>query len=268
MPKLPYEVHKRDVTYLIIIGLLLFVVSVLCSGKTDGELVSHLSLASAVVSIVLAVVAILYTLMHSGKIQDALGQMGVVAKELAFRADTLEASTQKLTSVAEQNQLFEEASIKNTAGNGAGQLSLKGVDKKVDIETASLRGLKDLYWITRAAALGVPASWQKCFDVARTLTDDNGHYDHGYFLGLVAGTGSGIDYDEDTGIIKLSEDYEYLKEDVVKELERRIEGYKSGQFKGTTNLDWAEVLTLEKLRIDRFFDYGEVPDKKPNAKAE
>ncbi len=84
-----YQMKKRDCAYLIVIGGLLLLLYSTTIDDSSMALLSHLGLASAIASIVLAVVAIVHNLITGARTEQALTNIQLVSHQLRTDADEL-----------------------------------------------------------------------------------------------------------------------------------------------------------------------------------
>jgi hypothetical protein len=130
----------RELLYfgLMAIGLFTFALA-----RPDAGLVSHFSFAGAVASIVLAVVAIVYTMIHSAESTTALLEIRREALNLQHGARRLSAETKGM------RKRFDELMGRPSV---AGPEVQNGTDtaSEIDFGYASPAGLLALHWLARA----------------------------------------------------------------------------------------------------------------------
>ena len=265
MAPLDYRLQKRDIVYLAFIAFLVMLLTLLGRTTTDGELLRHVGLAGAVASIVLAVVAIVHTMISGSKSHDALANIQNAGQDLRDVADSIESQVHV---VATEGKLLRETGVEVLkrsveAAKGEmqdktdGEVSAAGdVDLPLGLgsEWTSAAGLLILYALDLAVRSDKPCS-PSLLAKLRGMGEDKEtvNYSHGYMVGVQTGTrGRAAFGTEKTGWeVEVSPGVQEALSKVEAEIDKRIKWYNTS--KKDRDAAIGNLLSECKLRTERHF---------------
>jgi len=247
------EILKRHIWCVMIIAVILFLWLFTLSFSKDVNLVSHLSLTSAVVSIVLAVIVIVYMYFQDQRSSENITEMRRLIDE------GYQTMTDKASLVAEKAQLIDQRM--------AGLIQSPPTDSKPTtppLETGeplqfnasalSIAGLLVLHSVTKSYETRKPMSWKvvsSLIEESETSEVSYRYYGFGLFQCLKAFLGQGdiVWSLEQQEIKKLPDGF---KKVIGDEINTRFEDYK----KHNTDKSNRSYAYLEKrlIIIDDYFD--------------
>ena len=169
--------------WLLIVGILFAFIGGHWSG--DSSLVSHLALTASIVSIVLAIIAIFYTIERRSSAEEQIGRMNGVLHNLETATGRLEekgeAVHQLAQSVLGTRNIELSTKAEKTAEETTEPVGLP-LDLKSQLSNTSSLGLLCLNWIVKAKS-SVKASSLKIIQKQLDFDKDTASYLHGYCLG-------------------------------------------------------------------------------------
>jgi hypothetical protein len=229
--------------WLLIIGIVFAFIA--GQWSSDSGLVSHLSLAASVVSIVLAIIAIFYTIDRNSSAEEQIGRMNGILHNLEKASGRLEEKGEAMHKATKNilgtQSIEAQKETEKTTEENPETLGLSPNLKDQLIKT-SLYGLLCLNWIAKAKK-SVKASSIKIIQEKLGLENDIAYYLRGYCLGTnVNLVDFDISADEDSLIARaIPEDFETLLNEAISERLKESSDMK----------DWME----KQLEItDKYFD--------------
>jgi len=236
------KITRKDLVYWLIIT-----VTIAIGGwASDSSLVSHFGLGASLASIVLAMVAINYTLDRRGSIAEQVGVMNQVLDNVERATEKLEHRGEGIQDVADRlaaTQMTEVTEPENLPLADATVVSIE--DELGYIKGTSYLGMLILYWIVKANKSD-KASSLNIFNEILEQPKDFMYYAWGYCTGLGDG---GTKF-------KISTDFDTLKPvHIPEDLKTKVDGVINRFIEDPKKREENVELLKEKLKkIDAYFD--------------
>lgn len=221
------ELLKRHVWCTIIIAATVSLSAIIVACSSDVSLVSHLSLTSAIVSIVLAIIVIVYMFLQDHRSSQNIAEMkdlvAQASRNISAQAGVIVNEAKSMKQIAEMMQAPSSDSVPATP-----PLKIEGA-LSFDISVYGSWGLLTLYSLAKSYKSKKAMSW---FEISDSLyEEDETERDDIYYygLGMIQNLKSFLGKDavlwapDEQTINKLPEG---LMESVTTEIEKLIEKYK------------------------------------------
>lgn len=153
--------------------------------SSDSSLVSHLGLTASIVSIVLALIAIFYTIERKGSAEEQIGRMNGILRNLEGATGRLEEKGEAVHKVTQSllSSQKTELSIKKTEPTEEAMTPPElPPDLEEQLSTTSPLGLVCLNWIVKAKS-SIKASSLKVIQEQLSFGKGTVDYLRGYFVG-------------------------------------------------------------------------------------